>query len=322
MYASSLCIPKQVVTKSRFSPCVCSRCPSTQTSSKSSYYRAIQTSIPASVSSLVHSRCRSWLRPSCLSPFSSCFVPSFPFFSFAQFQCATAKAILTQLEFDATGKSKKISVDANKNYWKGPQVFKVNRNNKWISLVGVALTRDHPDCLDDLASYQPQAENLRNSSNNADLWIPCHTCKSDSIPRAELRLKKHHPTFPGEKITHYNIVVDQLDSHGLIPVTLTGLTVRYYERNAGEPSRTVTRAVGEKDGAGNELTGPRYDMLARIAAILCIALAFERAVGLQLGLGVFFQKPPAIPLTIIDVDAEDDEGPMSSVSQESFDLGM
>lgn len=228
---------------------------------------------------------------------------------------------MTQLEFDATGKSKKISVDANKSVL-GAQVFKFNRNDKWISLVGVALTRDHPDCLDDSASYQPQAENLRNSSNNADLWIPRRTRKSDWIPRAELRLKKHHPTFPGEKITHYDIVVDQLDSHGLIPVTLTGVTVRYYERNAGEPSRTVTRAVGEKDGAGNELTGPQYDMLARIAAILRIALAFERAAGLQLGLGVFFQKPPAIPLTIIDVDAEDDEGPVSSVSQESFDLGM
>lgn len=109
------------------------------------------------------------------------------------------------------------------------------------------------------------------------------------------------------------MVINTLDAHGLVPVTLTGVAVNYYDDagvllGTGGCERVRAMSVDVTDPitpivtrqVGEEVVGAQYDMLARIAAILRIALAFERSATLAIGLGRLFQSPIVPPLPGLD----------------------
>lgn len=79
--------------------------------------------------------------------------------------------MLSQLAFDGTGHGQLFSIRRHKNatgFW----VWSTSGSNTWKQFVGVALSRNHPDCEEDAESYQPRAQDQTAATNNAELFIP------------------------------------------------------------------------------------------------------------------------------------------------------
>ena len=179
--------------------------------------------------------------------------------------------ILEHFKFGSTGRSQLFDITISKNN-ATQYVFPTTTAGAWKEIVAHVMMREHPDCEQDAISYRKGPLDLSKGSPNAALWVP-----------SGFRL--------GKSPTSYRVVIDELDKHGLVPATLTGISFLYYN-NKRERIYTLTRKVGSDD------TGPEYQMLSKTAAILRLVLCMERKKTYDQGLGRIFQGPPDIPSTV------------------------